>query len=572
MTNSQIAEIFELMAVFLELKGENPFRVRAYQRAVQVVEGHSRPVTELSREELLEISGIGKGIADHIAEIAKTGKLLELENLRKKFPPGLLDVLRVQGLGPKRAKLLFEKLRVDSLEKLKAAALSGKLKGLPGFGAKLEENVLKGLAFAAKARERMLWWEAKGVLEEILLKLRSCPGLVDRVPAGSFRRGKETVGDLDILCTAADGAAAIEFFTKLPQVERILGAGETKAGVRLRSGVQCDFRVVSPESLGAALQYFTGSKDHNVALRERALKMGYTINEYGLFKVSDKKHSRPVAGKTEEGIYGKLGLDYIPPELRENRGEIEAAEKGRLPRLVELKDVKGDFHNHTRYTDGRNSLEEMAKAAQDMGWEWAALGDHSRSLTVANGLSVEKLRKTIEELKALQPKLKGVRLLRSMEVDILKDGSLDYPDEVLGEIDVVVGSVHGSFSMSREEMTQRIGKAVRSPHLDIVGHLSGRLLGRREAYEVDEERLFQQALNSGTAFEINGQPQRQDLWDVHVRRAKDLGVPLAVTTDAHSADQFRYMEQAVLIARRGWAEKKDLLNCLSYKELKDWLS
>lgn len=568
MTNTRIGELLQEMSVLLEIESANPFRVRAYQRAAQVIAGLARPVSEHTPEELREIPGIGKGIQEHLKELTVRGSFKELEALRAKLPKGLLEMLKVQGLGPKRARLLFEELRIDSLEKLGMAAKAGKLRELPGFGEKLERNILEGLSFAESSGKRMLHWEAQLLMGELLASLRKLPGIQQVSPAGSLRRGKETVGDLDILCAAKNGAAAIASFLRLPAVDRIIASGATKATVRLKSGLQCDLRVVPPASFGAALQYFTGSKDHNVALRELALKAGLTVNEYGVFRSSDERRSKPLAGRTEEEVYAKLGLAWIPPELRENRGELEAARQNGLPRLVELSDIRGDFHNHSNHTDGANTLEEMARAAKAMGWEWAALGDHSQSLRVANGLSVERLRKTFKELDGLRRKFPGLELLRSMEVDILKDGSLDYPDDVLAEIDVVVGSVHSAFALEEKMMTERIVKAIKNPHLDIVGHLSGRLINRREAYKVDAEAVLKAAASSGKALEINGQPQRQDLTDVQARRARELKTPLAVTTDAHSAHQFQYMASAVRIARRAWLRKEDLLNCLSFKELK----
>jgi len=571
MTNSQIAELLEETSVLLEIEGANPFRVRAYQRAAQVIGGLSKPVSEMAPEELLSLPGIGKGIQDHLKEILGTGQFQELVQLRAKIPKGLLELLRVPGLGPKRARVLFDQLGIDSLSKLREAAQAGRLAQLAGFGDKLVRNILEGLEFAQKASARMLHWEASSLMGEILRELRKVPAVQELSPAGSLRRGRETVGDLDILCTARDGGRVIEAFTKLPQVERVMASGQTRATVWLRAGIQCDLRVVPPESFGAALQYFTGSKDHNIALREHALKHGLTVNEYGVFRVEDREQKQPLAGRIEEEVYSKLGLAWIPAELRENRGEIEAAQKHRLPRLVELQDIRGDFHNHSDHTDGANRLEEMARAAKDMGWEWVALGDHSQSLGVAKGLTEAQLRGSLRELEEIRSKVKGIRLMRSMEVDILKDGSLDYPDEVLQEIDVVIGSVHSAFSMDEATMTRRILKALRNPHCDIIGHLSGRLLNRREAYKVDTQAVLKAAAEAGTALEINGQPQRQDLSDVHARQARELGVALAVTTDAHSTRQFEYMKAAVTVARRAWLTKDDLLNCKSFKELKEWL-
>ncbi len=558
--------------MLLELESANPFRVRAYQRAAQTVGGLPEPVSGLSAEQLLEVPGIGKGIAAHLAEINDKGTFRDLIELRRKVPKGLLELLKVQGLGPKRARVLFDTLKIDSLEKLRAEAGKGRLRALKGFGEKLEASILKGLDFVEAAGRRMLAWEARALAAGLVEALAAVKGVARVDLAGSLRRGRETVGDLDILACGRAGAAAVSAFTKLPQVERVLASGSTKASVLLRAGLPCDLRVVPAASFGAALQYFTGSKDHNVALRERASARGLTVNEYGVFRASDTGRKRPLAGKTEEEVYRKLGMDWIPPELRENRGELQAAAEKRLPRLVALADVKGDFHNHSTHTDGADTLEAMARAAAAMGWEWVALGDHSQSLGVANGLSVPRLRASFRELDGIRAKVRGIRLMRSMEVDILKDGSLDYPDDVLSEIDVVIGSVHSAFQLGEAEMTERILKAVRHPRLHIVGHLTGRLLNRRAGYAVDAEKVLAEAARTGTALELNGQPQRHDIDDVRARRARELGCPLAVTTDAHAAAHFGYMTSAVTIARRAWLTKDDLLNCLSAAELQRWLT
>jgi len=480
-------------------------------------------------------------------------------------------MLRLPGLGPKRARFLFETAGVASVAQLKKALDAGKIAGLPGFGAKTAENLRKGLSFA-EAPARMLWLSAREQADTIVETVRGWPDVTRVEVAGSLRRGKETVGDADILAASADGSAVIARFVTLGAVERVLASGPTKASVRLAGGLQCDLRVVPEASFGAALQYFTGSKDHNVKVRQLALKRGLTLNEYGVFRLSDKKMKKPVAGRTEEEVYAALGLPYIEPELREDRGEIEAAQEGKLPRLVTLEDVRGDFHNHSTHTDGRYSLEQMARGAQKQGWEWVALGDHSKSLTVTNGLSVPRLRATIKEVERLQKKLPGIKLMRSMEVDILEDGRLDYEDEVLDEIDVVVASVHSRFKQPGDEMTRRIARAAANRKVDILGHLSGRLINKRPAYEFDAEAVLAAAGKAGTAVEINGQPDRQDVDDSRARRAKELGSPLALDTDAHSLGEFGHMQMAVTIARRAWLEPKDCLNCLSYKELRAWLA
>ncbi len=569
-SNADVAALLNEMAVLLELEGADAFRIRAYQRASLAVAACGRPVSAMSDKELLEIPGVGKSIAAHIARCRGAGCFPELEALRRRFPAGLRELLRLPGLGPKRARLLFEAAGVDSLEALKAALDAGRLRELKGFGAKTEESLRRGLSQASEPA-RLLWLRAKRLVDPLVAEIRTWPSVSRAEVAGSLRRGRETVGDADILCASARGAEVVARFSKLGFVERVLAAGPTKASVRLTGGLQCDLRVVPAASFGAALQYFTGSKDHNVALRELALKRGLTVNEYGVFRLSDKAMKRPVAGKTEEQVYAALGLDYIEPELRENRGELEAARCGRLPRLVTLADVKGDFHNHSSHTDGRQSLEQMAKAAKDQGWEWVALGDHSQSLKITHGLDEAALRRSVKELDGVRKKVKGLTLMRSMEVDILEDGRMDYPDEVLDEIDVMIGSVHSRFKQAPEEMTRRLERAASNRRVDIIGHLSGRLINRRPGYEFDAERVMRAAAETGTALEINGQPDRQDVDDVRARRARELGIPLALDTDAHSTREYGHMAQAVTIARRAWLEPKDVLNCLSYPELRRWL-
>ncbi len=570
-SNAEVAALLSEMALLLELEGANPFRIRSYYRAAQSVATLPQSVCALSPKELLEIPGVGKSIAAHLREIARCGSFAELRRSRKRFPAGLQEMTRLPGLGPKRARFLFEEAGIEGTQALREAIESGRLEGLRGFGPKMLENILKGLEFAKKSR-RVLHWEARQAAEPICAALRALPGVGRVEPAGSLRRGQETVADIDILCESGAGQPVIAAFTKLPSVARVLAAGGTKASVMLAAGIQCDLRVVPSRSFGAALQYFTGSKAHNVALRERALKRGLTINEYGVYRLSDKKQAKPLAGRHEEGVYEALGLPYIPPELRENRGELEAAAAGRLPRLVEIKDIRGDFHNHSTLTDGRHSLERMAEAARERGWEWVALGDHSRSLTVAKGLSVDELRRSFREIERLRRKVRGIELMRSMEVDILADGSLDYPDSVLREIDVVVGSVHSRFKQSEPEMTRRICAAAANPHVDILGHLSGRLINRRPAYAHDAEAVFKAAASAETAIEINGQPDRQDIDDVRARRAKELGIPLALDTDAHSTYEYEHMAMSVTIARRAWLEPKHVLNCLPLAELRRWLA
>lgn len=567
-SNAAAAKLFSEMAALLELAGENVFRARAYQKAAQVIEGLTKELRDIPAEELSKLSGIGEKMSGHIASVLQTGSFAELDSLRSKMPAGLLDMVRVQGIGPKRARLLYDSLAIDSLEKLENAASSGKIRGLPGFGEKTEKKILNGLKTAEEGVRRMLYWDAHCLAEELIAELKS-RGVREVYYAGSLRRGKETVGDIDLICVGDD--SAVEKFLKLPQVENALSAGPAKASARLKARIQCDIRIFPRKCLGSALQYFTGSKEHNVALRELALAKGFSLNEYGLFRVTDRERKHPVAAATEEDIYARLGLQYIPPELREARGEIEAASGRSLPRLIEEKDVRGDFHNHTSLTDGASGFEEMANAARDMGWEWAAIGDHSAGVGVTHGLNIGDFLKSKRGLGELQKRFPDLRLMRALEVEILKNGNLIYSDEELRQVDVVIAAVHTAFNMSGGEMTGRILKALQNPNVDIIAHLTGRLLGKREGYTVYPDPLFEAAAATGTAFEINGQPERQDLTDVAARKAKLIKIPLALTTDAHSPAQFRYMSQAVVVARRAWLEKGDVLNCLSYGELQAWL-
>lgn len=569
MLNAPLSKLLYDMADLLELSGDNPFRIRAFRRAADTVAFHGEDFGALSRQQRLSIPNIGKGVADIIEEFQAAGSVTEFQKLLKKYPAGVLDVMRVGGVGPKRAATLYRELRVDSVAKLEDAVRRGVLKGLPGFGEKLESNIAKSLALAQAGGQRLLVTRARAVAMEMMAYLAKSPAIARLELAGSVRRWKETVGDLDFLCTSREAEKAMVHFRAFPGIQKVLAAGGTKSSVILASGLQVDFRVVPAESFGAALLYFTGSKAHNVRLREFALKKGLTLNEYGLFKTGDEKKKRPVAGRTEEEVYGKLGLSWIPPELREDRGEIDAAIAGTLPKLVEESDVLGDFHNHTDLSDGVHTLEQMAGAARARGWKYFFSGDHSPSLKIARGLPPAALRKKVASIRKLDGK-DGLRVFASSEVDILADGKLDYPDDVLSSLDCVVASVHSRFKQTPEEMTERLCRAIRHPRTHIVGHLSGRKLGIRDSYGLDYEAVLGEAKRTATALEINGQPERQELDDVHVRRAIELGVPLAVNTDAHSMQELDHMTLAVHIARRGWAERRHLLNCLPAEEVLRW--
>lgn len=570
MTNAEVEALLSEMAMLLELSGGDPFRVRAYQRAARAAGAWSAPLETLSEEDLREVPGVGKSLSAHIREACRSGTFPELEAMRRRVPAGLRELLRLPGLGPARARRLFETAGVTGLEDLRRALEEGKVRGIPGFGSTLARKLADGLK-AAAAPVRFLRREVILQAGPLLARLRAMSGVSRAELAGSVRRGRETAADADLLAAADDGAAVVAAFIKLPGVAGVLSSGPEKASVRLTGGLQCDLRVVPASCFGSALQYFTGSKDHNVALRALARRRGLTVSEYGVFRLSDEGRLRPLAGRTEEEVYAALGMAYIEPELRENRGELEAAAKGRLPRLVRASDVRGDFHNHSEHTDGIHSLERMARAARDRGWEWVALGDHSRSLRVARGLSIPELKATLAELERVRGAVKGIELLRSMEVDILEDGSLDYPDEVLDELDVVVAAVHSRFSLPAAEMTARLVRAVSGPRTDILAHPTGRLINRRPPYEFDSEAVLRAAAEAGTAIELNGQPERQDADDAAARRAKELGAALALGSDAHSAPQLALIEDAVVIARRAWLEPGDVLNCLTYAELRERL-
>ncbi len=571
MNNLSISKLLTEMGDLLELSNDNPFRIRAFRRAAQTVETFPEDLGPMTRQQRMAIPGIGKGIADLLEEFERKGSSAEHSKLQKKFPRGVLDMMRLGGVGPKRAAQLFRELRIDSIQKLETAAKKGVLKGLEGFGEKLEQKILKNVAFAESASKRMLISHAQQLATAVRAHLAKSPHIKQLELAGSARRWRETIGDLDFLCTSSSPEKAIAHFLSIPGIEQTLASGPTKASVQLTNGVQVDFRVVPPESFGAAFLYFTGSKQHNVRLRELALKKGLTLNEYGLFKLTDKDQKKPVAGRTEQEVYERLGLKWIAPELREDRGEIEAAQKNILPRLIEMEDVLGDFHNHTNLSDGAHTLEQMAGAARAHGWKWFFTADHSPSLTIAHGLPVAALRKKMAQVRKMNSS-GDLRIYTSSEVDILVDGEMDYADDVLAELDCVVASVHSRFNQPVDVMTDRICTALKNPNVDILGHLTGRLINKRDSYAVDIETVLQTAKKTNTAIEINGQPERQELSDVHVKRAIELGVPLALNTDAHSMQELDHMTTAVHIARRGWAEPKHVINCLSAEKIKEWFS
>ena len=564
MRNLALARIFGEIADMLEIKEESIFRISAYRRAARAMESLTEDVAAVAaRGELEDLPGIGTSSAEKIDEYLQTGVITYYEDLRASLPEGIITLMSVPEVGPKTAVLLHEKLGVKTIDELEKAARQGRVRALPRMGAKTEENILRGIELIRRTKERRPLGQVLPHAKEVEDALRALPEMKAIGLAGSIRRMKETVGDIDLLVTSSRPARVMDVFTALPQVQRVLAKGPTRSSVLLAVGIQADVRVVKPQSFGAALQYFTGSKEHNVKLREKGVRRGYKINEYGVFRVKDEKR---VAGRTEEEVYAALDLPWIPPEIREDQGEVELAEKGNLPRLVELKDIRGDLQMHTRWSDGSDSAAEMARAAQERGYEYIAITDHSRSLKFVGGVTIDELREHARQVKKIADKV-GIAILMGTECEILPDGSLDYPDDVLRGLDVVLAAVHTRFRMSEAEMTKRIITAMENPHVDLVAHPTGRLLGQRESYNVNVERLVEAARRTGTALEINAAPERLDLRDTQARLAQERGVKLAINTDAHTRYQLRYMEFGVGTARRGWVESKNVLNALPLQEL-----
>jgi DNA polymerase (family 10) len=568
MKNFEIARLFDLMADLLEIKGENPFRIRAYRRAAQNIEALTEDVeTVAAQQRLDEIPGIGADLAGKIVEYLETGRLKDLEAARKGVPAGVVEFMNVPGIGPRTARLLYEKEGITSLVRLEQLARAGKLRGLPGIQAKTEKNILKGIDMLKKGQERMPLGTALPLAEEITRALDELPEITQISVAGSIRRRKETIGDIDILASSRHSERVMAAFVGLPQVAEILEKGGTKASIRHREGIQVDLRVVDPECFGAALAYFTGSKQHNIRIREMGARKGLRISEYGVFKESTGKR---VSGATEQDVYAAVGLPWIPPELREDVGEVEAALHGKLPSLIEAGDVRGDLHCHTKASDGHHSVEALVRAAEQRDYEYILISDHSRSATVAGGLSIDELRAHVRKLRAIQRKFTNITVLAGSECDILPDGTMDYPDSVLAELDLVVGAVHSRFKQGKTEMTRRICRALQNPHVDILAHPTGRLIGERDPYQVDLEEVFRTAKRHDKAVEINAYPLRLDLNDVQARRAQELGVLVAISTDTHVLDHLEAMQLGVSVARRAWIEKSGVVNTLPVKNLLAW--
>jgi DNA polymerase (family 10) len=567
--NADIATIFATYADLLEIGGANPFRVRAYRRAAMTIDNLPHSMAEMVQagEDLSKLPGIGKELAAKIAEIVETGHLHNLDELEKSIPGELARIVALPGIGPKRVGVLHDELGIETLEQLEAAAKAGRISTLRGFGAKTERRILEALAHHAGAETRIRLAAAEEVARPLMDYLANGKGVARVVVAGSYRRRRETVGDLDILVTCPPRAKVMDRFVAHPDVAEVVSKGGTRSTVRLRSGLQVDLRVVPDASYGAALHYFTGSKAHNIAIRRRGVERGLKINEYGVFRGKTR-----IGGRTEEEVFAAVGLPYIEPELREDRGEIAAAEEGRLPRLVTVADIRGDLHCHTKASDGTASLEEIAAAAMGAGYQYLAITDHSKHVTIAHGLDDRAFRRQAEEIDRLNERLDGIRLLKSAEVDILKDGSLDLADATLAELDMVVGAVHYGFGLPAAQQTDRLIRAMDNPHFTILAHPSGRLLGERPAYALDMERLLRAALERGCVLEVNAQPKRLDLTDVYCRAAKDMGLKLAISTDTHHPDQLAFMRFGVDQARRGWLEPGDVVNTRSWPDLKRLLA
>jgi DNA polymerase (family X) len=573
MENREVARILRETAQLLEIDGAIIGRYRSYEKVAELLYSIHERIEDVAKEpkKLKELPGIGDNMAAHIIEILETGDYALREKLLKKYPVTLLDLLNLQSMGPKKVALLWKKFKVATVEGLEQMARDGKLRDLEGFGEKSEENILKATAMAKRSSGRFKLDVAEREADKLIAYIGQKGDIVEFVTAaGSLRRGKETIGDIDLVVTMkpkrdkqADVDEVAEHILKYPGIDQTLAHGENKVSIVLGNGLQVDVRLLEKDSLGAALLYFSGSKEHNVVLRGRAREMGWTLNEYALTTL---KSGRFVAGKTEHDIYAKLQLDYIEPELRENTGEIEVAESHKLPTLLKLEDIRGDLQMHTTASDGRNSIEEMGEAAKELGYEYIALTDHSKAVTVANGMDDRRTLEQLAKIRDAQTRVPGIRLLAGIEVDILKNGKLDLSDETLAQLDVVVASVHSHMQMGRAEMTERLLAAIENPYVQIIAHPTGRLLLRREAFDYEMEHILDAAKKHGVAMECNAYPDRLDLKDIHLRMAKERGVKVVISTDAHSSTHFKMMKYGVITARRGWLEKKDVINALPLAE------
>ncbi|MFO1000309.1 MAG: DNA polymerase/3'-5' exonuclease PolX [Planctomycetaceae bacterium] len=568
MKNEFIAVQFELLADLLEIQGANPFRIRAYRNAARTISSTSESLSDLvlTKQDLTQFAGIGKDLAKQIEEITTKGQHSALEELRKQIPGGVLDMLRIPGVGPKKVSVFFNELGLKSLEDLKAACEAGRLSKLKGFGKKTEESILANIATATEQSQRASISDARAAAEAIVEDLQKLKEVGQVAVAGSCRRRKETCGDLDILATCSDSGPPMDCLAAHPLVESVLQRGETKQRVRLKTGMELDLRVVPEESFGAAMQYFTGSKEHNVVVRQRAKDMGLKLNEYGVFRDDVQ-----VAGRTEEEVYAAVGLPWFPPELRENRHEFEWADAGKLPELVTIADIKGDLHMHTTASDGAATIEQMAIAARERGLKYIAITDHSKRVSMANGLDANRLRKHWEDIRRIRETISGIEILCGIECDILEDATMDLPDDVLAEADWVIAVLHYGLKQPGDQIMKRLMTAVTNPHVDIIGHCTGRMIGRREGADINFSDLLKAAADNQVMMEINAHPSRLDLDDIHAAAAKDLGIPIVISTDSHSVNGFEVLEYGVDQARRAGLTKDDVANTQTLKEFRKLL-
>jgi len=562
--NADIAEAFRRLADLLEIEGGNEFRVRAYRNAAATVEGLPHDAARMieNGEDLSELPGIGEDLAGKIETLIETGELPLLEEVEGRVPEGLAEITHVPGIGPKRAWKLYEALGIETIDALRKAAEAGEVREVEGFGEKTEANIIDALGRFEGAEKRLRLMDAEHIAEPLIAYIREIDGVKQAVIAGSYRRQKETVGDLDILVTAKRGSDVMDRFVEYDEVDDVVSKGDTRSTVILQSGFHVDLRVVAEVSYGAALFYFTGSKAHNIAVRKRAIDRGWKLNEYGLFEDDER-----IAGKTEQDVYDKLDLPFIAPQLRENRGEIEAAENGELPELVRLDDIRGDLHCHTKWSDGKFTVREMAEAAKEKGYAYLGITDHSKNQTVAGGLSEDDLAKQIDEIDELNEELDGIRLLKASEVDIMEDGKLDFSDNILARLDYVICAIHGGFGLSREKQTERVLRAMDNKHFNILAHATGRLINERAAYDIDLDRIMTEAEDRGCFLELNAHPNRLDINDARCKMARDMGLMVPIGTDAHSINGLETMRFGVAQAGRGWLEAKDVLNTRGADEL-----
>ncbi len=583
MENVEIAHLLSQCADLLEIQGEGRFRVLAYRNAARTIESLSQPVTQLIAEgkdlKKLKLPGIGKSMAEHVEEIVKTGTLQALKVLRKEIPATLDELLEIEGLGPKRTKQLYETLGISSVKQLEQAIASGKVEPLPGFGKKSVEKIRQAIQNLAKRPKRFKLLDADQLVRTLIEYLREGGNIEQLEVAGSYRRRMETVGDIDILAASDNAKPVMQRFQTYPEVERVIAAGTTRGTVILRSGLQVDLRILPRRCYGAALHYFTGSKTHNIAVRTLGAERGLRISEYGIFRVPKGKKAEEVGieegerigGAKEEDVFQAVDMDWVPPELREDRGEIQAAQKHKLPDLMALEDIRGDLHLHSKWTDGKSTILEMVRACKERGYQYCAITDHSKAVRVAGGLSAEDFKRQREEIEQVRAKVRGITVFTGCEVDILPDGSLDLPDDLLDKIEVVVAAVHSKMDMAQSEMTKRVLKALAHPAVNILAHPTGRLINQREPFAIDLERIFHAAKEHDMAVELNAQPNRLDLNDRHLLRAREIGVRIAINTDAHSTEQLHFMKYGSDQARRGWLEKRHVLNAMTRPQLEIWL-